>query len=79
MGFPMTTHTTHIEVARGSIASVAWQWLKACGRAIVDASESSARLAQIRALEAKSDDELAELGLKREDIPRYVFRDLFYI
>lgn len=33
---------------------------------------------QIDRLNAKSDEQLAEMGLKREDIPRYVFRDLFY-
>lgn len=28
-------------------------------------------------LESMSDAELAQMGLKREDIPRYVFRDMF--
>lgn len=32
----------------------------------------------IEELEAKSDAELAEMGLKREDIVRHVFQDLFY-
>ncbi|SFP54142.1 hypothetical protein [Tranquillimonas alkanivorans] len=40
--------------------------------------ERQARFDQIQALEAKSDAELAELGLKREDIPRHVFRDLLW-
>ncbi|WP_233192768.1 hypothetical protein [Acidimangrovimonas sediminis] len=31
---------------------------------------------QIERLNAKSDEELAQMGLKREDIPRHVFRDL---
>lgn len=37
------------------------------------------RRAEIEALEAKSDAELAAMGLRRENIPQYVFRDLFYI
>lgn len=41
--------------------------------------ERQARMDQIRALEAKSDEELLKLGLKRDRIPHYVFRDLFYI
>ena len=31
---------------------------------------------EIEALYAKSDAQLAEMGLTREDIPRHVFRDL---
>lgn len=37
------------------------------------------RIDQIERLEAMSDSQLAELGLKREDIPRYVFRDLLHL
>lgn len=33
---------------------------------------------EIDALNAKSDAELAAMGLERDDIPRYVFRDIFY-
>lgn len=36
------------------------------------------RRAQIEALEAKSDAELARLGMRREDIAYHVFKDLFY-
>ncbi|WP_371228755.1 hypothetical protein [Roseovarius sp. 2305UL8-3] len=36
------------------------------------------RRAQIEALEAKSDAELAEMGLKRDQIAYHVFHDLFY-
>ena len=38
--------------------------------------DTSARVAEIDRLNAKSDAELARLGLRREDIPRHVFRDL---
>ena len=41
------------------------------------------RVDAINALEpemkALSDEELAKRGLRREDIPRHVFRDLFYV
>ncbi|PJE35490.1 hypothetical protein CVM52_16870 [Pseudooceanicola lipolyticus] len=40
--------------------------------------EARSRTAQIERLNAKSDAELAKLGIKRDEIPRYVFRDLFY-
>lgn len=38
---------------------------------------SGARLEEIERHYALSDEELAEMGLEREDIPRHVFRDLF--
>ncbi|WP_208353527.1 hypothetical protein [Pseudaestuariivita rosea] len=37
------------------------------------------RVDQIDALNAKSDQDLAKLGLTRDDIPRYVFRDHIYL
>ncbi|SFO86790.1 hypothetical protein [Tranquillimonas alkanivorans] len=41
--------------------------------------ERLARTDQIDALNAKSDDELARMGLKRDDIPRHVFRDAIWL
>ncbi len=40
--------------------------------------ERLARTDQIERLNAKSDAELAKMGLRRTDIPRYVFRDMMY-
>lgn len=37
------------------------------------------RAEQVEQLMAKSDAELAELGIARDEIPHYVFRDLFYV
>jgi len=37
------------------------------------------RMDEIEALNALSDAELAKLGITRNDIPRHVFRDMFYI
>lgn len=41
--------------------------------------ESRSRINEINALNEKSDEELAEMGLTRDDIPRHVFRDLLYV
>jgi uncharacterized protein YjiS (DUF1127 family) len=41
--------------------------------------ESQGRTEEIERLSSKSDKQLAEMGLRREDIPRYVFRDLIHI
>lgn len=40
---------------------------------------AQSRVEEVERLTAKSDDELARMGLKREDIARYVFRDILYI
>jgi len=41
--------------------------------------ESRSRINQIHKLNALSDAELEKRGIKRDEIPAYVFRDLFYI
>ncbi|SEL08304.1 hypothetical protein SAMN05443999_103255 [Roseovarius azorensis] len=50
--------------------------------AIVRGMEAQARVTarrnRIEALEAKTDAELTRMGIRREDIPYHVFRDLFY-
>lgn len=41
--------------------------------------ERKSRSTEIAHLQAKTDEELAAMGLKRDDIAHYVFRDLYYI
>ncbi len=41
--------------------------------------ERRSRSDKIAALQAKSDAELTKLGITRDQIPAYVFRDLFYV
>ena len=41
--------------------------------------ERRSRMSQIQALEAKSDAELAKMGIQRDRIVHHVFRDLFYV
>ncbi len=47
--------------------------------AIIVSSSADARLRQIDRLNTKTDEELAGMGLKRQDITAYVFRDLMHI
>ncbi|HWL58179.1 MAG TPA: hypothetical protein VNQ78_16080 [Paracoccus sp. (in: a-proteobacteria)] len=49
------------------------------GRFMTSYVEHRSRRSQIEALEAKSDAELAKLGIKREGIAYHVFRDLTWI
>ncbi|SPH21880.1 hypothetical protein ASD8599_02631 [Ascidiaceihabitans donghaensis] len=50
--------------------------------ALIDARmlriSAEARAQKIEILNSKSDAELAEMHLRRDDIPAYVFRDLMY-
>lgn len=43
------------------------------------AASANARIAQMEKLNAKSDAELEAMGLRREDIARHVFRDIYHI
>ncbi len=53
--------------------------LASIGRGFSEYAYKRSRRDRIDALEAKSDAELAAMGLRREDIPYHVFRDLYYI
>ncbi len=54
------------------------RFLAALVRGMEAQARVTARRNRIEALEAKTDEELARMGLRREDIPYHVFRDLFY-
>ena len=49
------------------------------GTAMMVNSSGQSRLNEVNRLQAKTDEELAELNIKRDDIVHYVFRDLFYV
>lgn len=49
------------------------------GNRLVKYSERHSRADQIERLEAKSDAELAGMGLSRDRIVQHVFRDIIYI
>jgi len=51
----------------------------AVSRAITVSAAMDARMQRIEALNAKTDQELAEMGLRRADITAYVFRDLMHL
>jgi len=72
----MTSTTTNITAAPHQ-----GLWARFCAaleRSIERSAHVHARRARIEALEAKSDEELARIGIRREDIAYHVFKDLFY-
>ncbi|MCC1494910.1 DUF1127 domain-containing protein [Cognatishimia sp. F0-27] len=54
-------------------------FLRAIGDFFALITESNWRVREAERLQAMSDRELAQRGLRREDIGRHVFRDLFYV
>lgn len=67
--------TTGLHEAR--IASRLHDVFAAIGRSFIAYMERSSRLADIDRLNAMSDAELAKLGIRRDRIAYYVFRDCF--
>lgn len=43
------------------------------------AASANARIAMMEKLNGKSDAELEKMGLRREDIARHVFRDIYHL
>lgn len=67
-----------------SIAPISWGKIftapfRAIGHFFVLVMENNSRAQLAERLNAMSDAQLAEKGLKREDIVRYVFRDCMYV
>ena len=73
----MADITTH---AHGSTWSFSLSRVfRGIGDALITLTEANSRVRQAEALQALSDEELAKHGLKRQEIARYVFSDMFYI
>jgi len=53
-------------------------WIAKLGEASYIARGMEARVERLHTLQLKSDAELAEMGLRRDELPAYVFRDLMY-
>ena len=49
------------------------------GNALVAVAEANPRMKKVHALQRMTDAELAERGIKREDIVRVVFHDVLYM
>ena len=52
---------------------------RAIGRFFITVMEQNSRVQLVERLNAKSDAELAEMGLSRDEIVHHVFRDLYYL
>ena len=74
-----TTHTDNVQATGNGFFAAIEAWFARAGRAVFVARGMEARMTKIRELEALTDKELAAKGLRRDDIPGYVFRDILYV
>lgn len=71
----MTSNTTNIPLSQGYGWAAFTGW---CARAFDAYVARRSRSDQIQKLDAMSDKELAALGIRRDQIVQYVFRDLYW-
>ena len=77
MTYQTTMTTTGFGAAVQTVLARAGAFFDAFGKAMIAGSTGQQRLDRVTALQAKTDAELAELNIKREDIVRHVFKDLY--
>ena len=75
MAYITQTHSTTLSSVWEKISDV----FSMIGRAIIASSSMDARMKRVEILNAKTDEELAAMKLRRIDIPAYVFRDLMHL
>lgn len=63
----------------GNILDKVTDFFVALGHSAAMSAAAESRFKRIEALNAKTDEELAAMNLRREDIAAYVFRDLMHL
>lgn len=71
-----SAHAAHYSDIPHRVLDAVKSFFVAIGKALVAGSEGNRRLKLVEKLSAKSDEELAALGIRREDIVRRVFIDM---
>lgn len=73
-------HTlTHPNTGAFHFTNILMAPLRAIGRFFITVMEQNSRVQLVERLNAKSDAELAKMGLRRDEIVHHVFRDLYYL
>ncbi len=75
--FPMAHYSTE-HAAFGPVSNPISRFFATIGNALVLMSTANARVRQVEQLQSLSNEQLAERGIRREDIARHVFRDLYW-
>ncbi len=71
--------TPSISAPRASLWARFVKAMDSMAHAVYVARGMEARARKMQILTRMTDEELAKLKLRREDIPHYVFRDVFYL
>lgn len=74
-----TTNLTHHTDSRARLMARIDAFFATLGQGMNAYMHRKSRMDEINALNAKSDADLAALGITRDGIPAYVFRDMFYV
>ena len=75
----LTTHTAPATDAFAKIRKAVAGFGQSIVRGLENHAMARSRFDRIERLNAKSDAELAAMGLTRDGIAKHVFRDLFYV
>lgn len=75
----MAAVASSIVFAKGGLRARVDAFFASLGRGLNAYAVARSRSVEIQMLNDKTDAELEKLGITRDDIPRYVFRDMFYI
>lgn len=72
----MTAHTTNTATTHFNPLGYIQGFFAAIGRGLVAMGENTSRARELERLSALSDQELAEMGLRRDRIVQWVYRDV---
>ena len=72
-------YTTAHQVQSAPLTGVVGRILSAIFNALTRIAENNPRYKKMKQLSAMSDEQLAEIGLRRDDIARHVYGDRLYI
>ena len=75
----MAAPATNIDFVKAGLRERIGGVLAGLGRALDTYMHDLSRAEQVKALDAKSDAELAAMGLTRDKIVHHVFRDVYYV
>lgn len=78
MAYLTTRHDSGLARVTFDVFASVGRFFSALGSALLVSSAYTSRVQDFQALHAKSDEELAELGIKRDEIVHHVFQDLYY-
>ncbi len=75
----MATQATDIQFSRPGLMARVGAGFDRVLNILVAMAEANPRVKAVSRLSAMSDEELAARGLKRDEIVRHVFRDMYYV